>query len=40
MNGGAVAVWVMLSLALMVLVGITLYVDSWRRTPKDRDDLQ
>ena len=37
MSGSAVLVWVMLSLALVVLVGITVYVDSWRRTPKDRE---
>jgi hypothetical protein len=30
----------MLGLALVVLVGIALYVGSWRRTPEDRDDLQ
>ena len=40
MSGSAVLVWVLLSLALVVLVGIALYVDSWRRGPEDRDDLQ
>jgi hypothetical protein len=30
----------MLGLALVVLVGITLYADFLRRTPNDRDDLQ
>jgi hypothetical protein len=38
MKGGAMFVWVLLSLALVVLVGITVYVGSWHRTPKDRQD--
>lgn len=38
MSGGAVLVWIVLSLALVVLVGITLYVDSWRRAPRDREE--
>jgi heme exporter protein D len=31
MGGTAVFVWIILGLAAAVLVGIALYVDSWRR---------
>jgi hypothetical protein len=43
MRGNAVFVWIFLGLATVVLVLITLYVDSWRRVPRrggltDQDD--
>lgn len=31
MGGNAVLVWIMLGVAVVVLVVIALYVDSWRR---------
>jgi hypothetical protein len=34
MSGTALFVWIFLGLAAVVLVVITLYVDSWRRKPR------
>jgi hypothetical protein len=34
MSGSALFVWILLGVAAVVLVGITVYVDSWRRRPR------